>query len=145
MCNLHTRDPILHAAARIDFELHVRSLLRTGRRNEAEALWDSVVEVQHQPAPQNVLLHGNPLRPMATMPCTTRGCERCTNRAGGFRFPWIGIWCKTGVLVQPRQHGPIGRSRLVTSTCCNLGCMEVAFLDRNYFRKSGSKLSQERH
>ena len=45
---VHTRDPILHAAARIDFEQHVRSLLLTGRRNEAEVLWESVVEVQHK-------------------------------------------------------------------------------------------------
>ena len=98
---VHTKDPILHAAARLDFDLHVRSLLMWGRRMEAEALWDSVFEVQHQPAPCAPILEGTGLRPMATIPCTERDCERCTNNAGGFRFPWIGIWCKTGVLVRP--------------------------------------------
>ena len=101
---VHTRDPILHAAARIDFEHHVRSLLATGRKNEAETLWESVFEVQHQPAPRAPILDGTGLPPMAAMACTVRGCERCTNRAGGFRFPWIGIWSKTGVLVQPGVH-----------------------------------------
>ena len=35
-------DPILHAAARIDFEQHVKALLATGRRNEAEVLQKSL-------------------------------------------------------------------------------------------------------
>ena len=35
---VHTTDCILHPAARIDFELHVRLLWEAGRRDEAEAL-----------------------------------------------------------------------------------------------------------
>ena len=99
---VHTTDCILHPAARIDFEQHVRLLWEAGRKDEAETLWNSVVEVQHQPAPRAPILHGTDLPAMAAVPCTEPGCERCANRRGGFRFPWIGIWCKNGVLV---RHG----------------------------------------
>ena len=99
---VHTTDCILHPAARIDFEQHVRLLWEAGRKDEAETLWNSVVEVQHQPAPRAPILHGTDLPAMAAVPCTEPECERCANRRGGFRFPWIGIWCKNGVLV---RHG----------------------------------------
>ena len=97
---VHTRDPILHPAALADFEAHVRMLLQGGRRQEAVALWESVVEVQHQPAIAAPRLQGTDLPPMVAVACTEDGCLRCRNRDGGFRFPWIGMWCKSGVLVR---------------------------------------------
>ena len=97
---VHTTDCILHPAARIDFEQHVRLLWEAGRKDEAETLWNSVVEVQHQPAPRAPILHGTDLPAMAAVPCTEPECERCANRRGGFRFPWIGN------LVQKRGARP---------------------------------------
>lgn len=53
-------------------------------------------------------------------------------RLGGYRFPWLGTWCKTGapVCAGPHTwHGLIGRKLPVSSTICNFRCMEVAFPD----------------
>ncbi len=67
---VHTRNPNLHAAAGTDFEQHVRLLLATGGKNEAEGLWESALEVHHLPAPRAPSLAGTGLPPMAAMACT---------------------------------------------------------------------------
>ena len=130
---VHTTDCILHPAARIDFEQHVRLLWEAGRKDEAETLWNSVVEVQHQPAPRAPILHGTDLPAMAAVPCTEPECERCANRRGGFRFPWIGIWCKNGVLV---RHG------VPPQTAWTHWTQSTGFLDLLQLQMHGSGLSR---
>ena len=141
---VHTTDCILHPAARIDFEQHVRLLWEAGRKDEAETLWNSVVEVQHQPAPRAPILHGTDLPAMAAVPCTEPECERCTNRRGYFASLGLESGAKTGcssdMVCRHKRLGRIGRSRPVTWTCCSFRCMEVAFLVRTLFRRHGSKL-----
>ena len=141
---VHTTDCILHPAARIDFEQHVRLLWEAGRKDEAETLWNSVVEVQHQPAPRAPILHGTDLPAMAAVPCTEPECERCANRTRDFASLGLESGAKTGcssdMVCRHKRLGRIGRSRPVSWACCSFRCMEVAFLVRTLFRRHGSKL-----
>ena len=96
---LHTVDQVLHPAARSDFDRHVGQLLAEGREREAHALWASVVEVRHLAPPEEEPLQQPGMPPITTSVCTAIDCRRCEGLHGGYQFPWIGRWTRSGVLV----------------------------------------------
>lgn len=99
---VHCKEPILHAAAFSSFEVHIHGLLEQGKMSEAIMLWDSVVEIQHLPIPEEPLL--SPVRglpPMRKSICCEAGCLRCEHRRGGYRFPWVGMWTRRCAVVRP--------------------------------------------
>ncbi len=98
---VHTLDPILHPGAREDFEIYLRALVEDGKTAAALELWQAVAEVQHMPVPEAPMLQGFRFPPLATVPCTATGCQRCEGLRSGFQFPWLGPWTRQGVLLQP--------------------------------------------
>ena len=96
---LHTADQVLHPAARSDFDRYVGQLLAEGREREARALWASVVEVRHLAPPEEEPLQQPGMPPITTSVCTAIDCRRCEGLHGGYQFPWIGRWTRSGVLV----------------------------------------------
>ena len=80
---MHTDRPILSTGAYLDFKRHVGNLLEQGNHGKARMLWLSAVEVLH-----------------AFAPCIDAQCARCDGSLGGFKFPFIGTWCRRAVLVQ---------------------------------------------
>ena len=91
---VHTDRPILSTGAYLDFKRHVDYLLQQGHRGQARLLW---------------LLVACPFRATAracgrqwgdTAPCIDAPCARCDGSLGGFKFPFIGTWCRRAVLVQ---------------------------------------------
>ena len=111
---VHTLDQVLHPGARHDFQSHVEALAKSGRRDDAAALWSAVVEVQHLPAPEVPVLGGT-LGPMATIVCAEEGCTRCRERRGGYRFPWLGRWARQAVL--PREGADPQEAWMEWSAC----------------------------
>ena len=96
---VHTVNQVLHPAARSDFDKYVGELLAAGDEAAAQRLWRSVVEVRHLPPPEEEPLQTPGMEPMAVTVCTTIGCRRCEGLHGGYQFPWIGRWTRSGVLV----------------------------------------------
>ena len=99
---VHCKEPLLHAAAFSSFEVYIHGLLEQGRMSDAITLWDSVVEIQHLPIPDEPLL--SPIRglpPMRKSVCCEVGCLRCEQRRGGYRFPWVGVWTRRFAVVWP--------------------------------------------
>ena len=96
---VHTVDQVLHPAARADFDKYVGELLAAGEEAAARALWKPVVEVRHLPPPEEEPLQIPGMDPISTTVCTTIGCRRCEGGHGGFQFPWIGRWNRSGILV----------------------------------------------
>ena len=98
---VHTEETLLHAAAYMDFQTYVRSLLSAGHGDLALQVWTSVAEVVHFPPPDEEIVDVAGLPAMRRMPCLDATCERCRRGQGGFRFPWVGVWCRRAVLVRP--------------------------------------------
>ena len=96
----HTDLQVLHAAAATEFLQHVRTLLAEGREPEARQWWASVVEFVHLPPPEEQVVEIRGLPPMQRVACSIRGCQRCLERRGGFRFPWIGPWSRRSIVVE---------------------------------------------
>ena len=99
---VHCKEPLLHAAAFSSFEVYIHGLLEQGRMSDAITLWDSVVEIQHLPIPDEPLL--SPIRglpPMRKSVCCEVGCLRCEQRRGGYRFLWVGVWTRRFAVVWP--------------------------------------------
>lgn len=98
---IHTDETLLHAAAYMDFQTYVRSLQSAGHGELALQVWDSVAEVVHFPPPDEAIVDVAGLPAMRRMPCLDATCERCHRGQGGFKFPWVGVWCRRAVLVSP--------------------------------------------
>ncbi len=96
---VHTADQLLHPAAKVDFDNHVRTLVESGQEAAARALWAAVVEVRHLPPPEDEPLQFPSLGPLTVSVCTSPECRRCDEYRGGFQFPWIGRWTRSGTLV----------------------------------------------
>ncbi len=96
---VHTTAELLHTAAWLDFQAYVRSLQDAGRTELASEVWASVVEVVHLPAPDDPVLDLPGLPALKRMPCVEVDCDRCRRSRSGFRFPWVGVWCRRAVLV----------------------------------------------
>ena len=95
----YTRYQVIHAAAWMEFSAHLQELVAEGREREALRLWASVVELVHLGSPgQPLSIAGFP--PVRRFVCTTIPCARCTDRRGGFQFPWVGVWNRRCLLVQ---------------------------------------------
>ena len=103
---VHTCDNVLHPGARHDFQMHVDDLVRNGKQDEAASLWAAVVEIQHLPVPEVPVLGGEQLGSMGSVVCTEEDCSRCKERRGGYRFPWLGRWCKQAVLRREAADPP---------------------------------------
>ena len=90
---VHTDRPILSAGAYIDFKRHVGTLLEQG---------NSAVEILHAPFTQEPipLVASGEIPHLQFAPCTVDQCARCDMSRGGFKFPFIGTWCRRAVLVQ---------------------------------------------
>ena len=112
---VHTKDQLLHPAARLDFDRHVQSLVDEGKVNEARRLWRSVVEVVHLPPPEEPILQPNEFGPLALAACTAPGCQRCQTGHGGYQFPWIGPWSREGVLVRVGDNTTVAGSWISSS------------------------------
>lgn len=97
---VHSDGNLLHTAAYLDFQTYVRSLQDAGRGELAFQVWDSVAEVCHFPIPDEATLDLPGLPPMRRMPCLNPACDRCRRGQGGFKFPWVGVWCRREVLVE---------------------------------------------
>lgn len=98
---VHTDTQILHSAAVVDFIGWVRTLVENGHMEDAAELWDSVAEVVHMPVPESPLREFASLPPMRRIPCCVEDCTRCREQRGGFRFPWLGVWSRRSLVVQP--------------------------------------------
>ena len=98
---VHTDAVILHSAAVVDFIGWVRTLVENGHMEDAAELWDSVAEVVHAPVPESPLREFASLPPMRRIPCCVEDCARCREHRGGFRFPWLGVWSRRSLVVQP--------------------------------------------
>ena len=96
---VHTADQLLHPAAKVDFDNHVRMLVESGQEAAAHGLWSDVVEVRHLPPPEDEPLQFPRLGPLTASVCTAPNCGRCDAYRGGFQFPWIGRWTRSGTLV----------------------------------------------
>lgn len=95
----YTRYQVIHAAAWMEFSAHLQELVAEGRERDAWRLWASVVELVHLGSPgQPLSIAGFP--PVRRFVCTTIPCARCTDRRGGFQFPWVGVWNRRCLLVQ---------------------------------------------
>ena len=104
----YTRYQVIHAAAWMEFSAHLQELVAEGREREALRLWASVVELVHLGSPgQPLSIAGFP--PVRRFVCTNIPCARCTERRGGFQFPWVGVWNRRCLLV-PSPLSP-GSSR----------------------------------
>ena len=99
---VHTDRPILSAGAYIDFKRHVGTLLEQGNHGQARLLWLSAVEILHAPFTQEPipLVASGEIPHLQFAPCTVDQCARCDMSRGGFKFPFIGTWCRRAVLVQ---------------------------------------------
>eukprot|EP00434_Breviolum_minutum_P039089 symbB.v1.2.034695.t1/scaffold4526.1/size39880/1 len=98
---VHTDTQILHSAAVVDFIGWVRTLVENGHLEDAAELWDSVAEVVHMPVPESPLREFASLPPMRRIPCCVEDCTRCRDQRGRFRFPWLGVWSRGSLVVQP--------------------------------------------
>ena len=95
----YTRYQVIHAAAWMEFSAHLQELVAEGRERDALRLWASVVELVHLGSPgQPLSIAGLP--PVRRFVCTNIPCARCTDRRGGFQFPWVGVWNRRCLLVQ---------------------------------------------
>ena len=102
-CGLyHTDVDLLHAAAWKDFTGHLRYLEALNRTGEALELWRSVVEVQHLPATLAIKDPEQYPR-MRRSVCTVPGCLACQRGWGGYKFPWLGLWCQEAVVLKPNE------------------------------------------
>ncbi|CAJ1339037.1 unnamed protein product [Effrenium voratum] len=99
---VHTDRPILSTGAYLDFKRHVGNLLEQGKHGEARMLWLSAVEVLHAPFVQAPLplVDSGEIPHLQFAPCIVVQCARCDGSLGGFKFPFIGTWCRRAVLVQ---------------------------------------------
>ena len=99
---VHTDRPILSTGAYLDFKRHVGNLLEQGKHGEARMLWLSAVEVLHAPFVQAPLplVDSGEIPHLQFAPCIDAQCARCDGSLGGFKFPFIGTWCRRAVLVQ---------------------------------------------
>eukprot|EP00434_Breviolum_minutum_P038763 symbB.v1.2.034397.t3/scaffold4431.1/size39743/2 len=52
------------------------------------------------------VLGGEQLGSMGSVVCTEEDCGRCKERRGGYRFPWLGRWCKQAVLRREAADPP---------------------------------------
>ena len=98
---VHSDAQLLTPAAAVDLIGEVRSLLEQGRHADAAALWASVAEVVHLPIPELQVKEFAELPPVRRIPCCVVDCQRCSERRGGYRFPWLGQWCRWHVVVRP--------------------------------------------
>ena len=98
---VHTDRPLLSAGAYLDFKRHVGTLLEQGNHGQAR-LWLSAVEVLHAPFMQTPLpvVDSGEIPHLQFAPCTDDQCARCDLSLGGFKFPFIGTWCRRAVLAQ---------------------------------------------
>ena len=99
---VRTDRPILSTGAYLDFKRHVGNLLEQGKHGEARMLWLSAVEVLHAPFVQAPLplVDSGEIPHLQFAPCIDAQCARCDGSLGGFKFPFIGTWCRRAVLVQ---------------------------------------------
>ena len=99
---VHTDRPILSTGAYLDFKRHVGNLLEQGNHGKARMLWLSAVEVLHAPFVQAPLplVDSGEIPHLQFAPCIDAQCARCDGSLGGFKFPFIGTWCRRAVLVQ---------------------------------------------
>ncbi|MCR9103598.1 MAG: hypothetical protein NXI25_26870 [bacterium] len=99
---VHTDRPILSTGAYLDFKRHVGNLLEQGKHGEARMLWLSAVEVLHAPFVQAPLplVDSGEIPHLQFAPCIDAQCARCDGSLGGFKFPFVGTWCRRAVLVQ---------------------------------------------
>ena len=98
----HTDVNLLHAAAWKDFTGHLRYLEALNRAGEALELWRSVVEVQHLPATLAIKDPEQYPR-MRRSVCTVPGCLACERGWGGYKFPWLGLWCQEAVVLKQNE------------------------------------------
>ena len=98
---IHTDAQVLHMGALLEFRARLRKLVAAGEHHEAALLWGSVLEIQHYPPPPPGLIEGLPpgVPAVRTMPCSEVGCQRCREGLGGFRFPFVGTFSRSSVVV----------------------------------------------
>ena len=97
---MRTECQVLSPAAFMDFRYEVNRRLQSGVATQARVLWESVVEIRHAGSVPMAVVGGFPELPeLRWAPCTTVDCRRCAERRGGFQFPWLGFWCRRGVVV----------------------------------------------
>ena len=98
---VHTDRPILSTGAYLDFKRHVDYLLQQGHHGQARLLWLSAVEVLRAPFAQPPLpvADSGEIPHLQFEPCIDAPCARCDGSLG-FKFPFIGTWCRRAVLVQ---------------------------------------------
>ena len=95
-------------AAWLDFKQHIIRVQARGDRVAALRLWQSVGMVLHLPPGDGESAFEVPgLPPILLLPCTEEQCQRCRDRVGGFRFPWIGIWTQRHVLARGGESASI--------------------------------------
>ena len=98
---VHTEEPLLSAGAWMDFSQHVNTLVLGGRLDEARSRWGSVFEIVHLGVdPALPVLQDTRLPPLRRIPCCAKPCVRCETARGGFKFPFVGVWCRRGVFAQ---------------------------------------------
>ena len=98
---VHTEEPLLSAGAWMDFSQHVNTLVLGGRLDEARTLWESVFEIVHLGVdPALPVLQDPRLPPLRRIPCCAKPCTRCESAQGGFKFPFVGTWCRRAVFAQ---------------------------------------------
>ena len=99
---VRTDRPILSTGAYLDSQRHVDYLLQQGHHGQARLLWLSAVEVLRAPFAQPPLpvADSGEIPHLQFAPCIDAPCARCDGSLGGFKFPFVGTWCRRAVLVQ---------------------------------------------
>ena len=132
---VHTDRPILSTGAYLDFKRHVGNLLQQGNHGQARLLWLSAVEVLHAPFVQTPLpvADSGEIPHLQFAPCIDAHCARCDGSLGGFKFPFIGTWCRRAVLVQ-------GGASAAEAWAAYHGCYEEDCLSEAMVAEAGSGL-----